>query len=59
MAVILDTDAALQWLACTPQTASHCLYLLKPFPAEEMTAYEVSQLVNNGKIDAPECVKPL
>jgi putative SOS response-associated peptidase YedK len=45
MPVILDTDAALQWLACTPQTAAHCLDLLKPFPAEQMTAYEVSQLV--------------
>ena len=58
MPVILDTDAALQWLACTPATAAHCLDLLKPFPAEQMTAYEVSQLVNNGKIDSPECVKP-
>ena len=62
MLVILDTDAALQWLACTPETAAHCLDLLdllKPFPAEHMTAYEVSQLVNNGKIDSPECVKPI
>jgi putative SOS response-associated peptidase YedK len=37
MPVILDTDAALQWLACTPETGAHCLNLLKPFPAEEMT----------------------
>jgi len=58
MPVILDTDATLQWIACTSATAAHCLELLKPFPAEQMTAYEVSQLVN-GKIDSPECVKPL
>ena len=56
MPVILDTDAALQWLACTPQTAAHRLDLLKPFPAEQMTAYEVSQLVNNGKIDSADLI---
>jgi hypothetical protein len=38
MPVILDTDAALQWLACTPATAAHCLDLLKSLPAEQMTA---------------------
>jgi putative SOS response-associated peptidase YedK len=27
MPVILDIDAALQWLACTPATAAHCLDL--------------------------------
>jgi hypothetical protein len=37
----------------------NCLDLLKPFPAEQMTAYEVSQLINNGKIHSPECVKPI
>ena len=58
MPVIFETDAALQWLACVPEMMPHCLELLKPFPAEQMTAYEVSPLVNNSKIDSPECVKP-
>jgi len=57
--MILDTDAALQWLACTPETAAHCLDLPKPFPADQMTAYEVFQLVNNGKINSPDCLKPI
>jgi hypothetical protein len=59
MPVIFETDVALQWLACGPETASHCLELLKPFPAEQITAYEVFPIVNNGKIDSPEFVKLL
>jgi putative SOS response-associated peptidase YedK len=59
MPVILDTDAALQWLACTLEPAAHCLDLLKPFPAEPMIAYEVPWLVKSGKIDSPECMEPI
>jgi putative SOS response-associated peptidase YedK len=59
MPVIFETDAALQWLACVPKMMPYCFELMKPFPAEQMTAYEVSPLVNNSKIDSPECVKPI
>jgi putative SOS response-associated peptidase YedK len=53
MPVTLDTDAALQWLACTPATAAHCLDLLKSLPAEQMTAYEVSHLVITARSTRP------
>ncbi|MCI0456682.1 MAG: SOS response-associated peptidase [Gemmataceae bacterium] len=33
--------------------------LLRPYPAEEMTAYPVGSAVNNGRHDAPDCVAPL
>ena len=35
-------------MACTLANAAHCLDLLKPFQAEQMTAYEVFPLVNKG-----------
>jgi putative SOS response-associated peptidase YedK len=33
--------------------------LLRPFPAEEMTAYPVSPLVNSSKNDSPELIEPV
>jgi len=33
--------------------------LLKPYPAQEMTAYSISKLVNYHKNDSPEILKPL
>jgi len=59
MPVILSEDASLKWLSCKPETVPQCLELLKPFPAEQMEAYEVSPIVNSGKVDSPECVKPV
>ena len=32
--------------------------LLRPFPAEEMKRYRVSELVNNARNDSPACIKP-
>jgi putative SOS response-associated peptidase YedK len=32
--------------------------LLRPFPAEEMKCYRVSELVNNARNDSPACIKP-
>jgi hypothetical protein len=32
--------------------------LLRPYPAEDMTCYRVSPLVNNARNDSPECIKP-
>jgi len=59
MPVILSEEAAQTWLACIPETVPDCLELLKPYPADLMEVYEVSPIVNNGKIDSPECIKPL
>jgi len=33
--------------------------VLKPYPSEELEAYEVSQLVNSPKNDLQQCVEPL
>ncbi|AET68374.1 hypothetical protein Desor_2842 [Desulfosporosinus orientis DSM 765] len=33
--------------------------LLKPFPSEEMSAYEVSSLVNSPRKDEPACIYPV
>jgi len=33
--------------------------VLKPYPSEELEAYEVSQLVNSPQNDLPECIEPL
>ena len=59
MPVILSEDAAQKWIACKPETVPECLDILKPFPAEQMEAYEVSPMVNTAKIDSPECVRPV
>ncbi|MBN1220482.1 MAG: SOS response-associated peptidase [Anaerolineae bacterium] len=59
MPVILAPEAYEQWLdpaECTPTQLSG---LLKPYPAEQMTAYPVSRAVNNPRNDTPECITPL
>jgi putative SOS response-associated peptidase YedK len=32
---------------------------IRPYPADEMEAFEVSRLVNNPSFDMPECIEPL
>jgi putative SOS response-associated peptidase YedK len=41
------------------QDAKRLEPLLVPYTGEEMTAYPVSTLVNNPKVDEPKCVEPL
>ena len=56
MPVILDGDKRWQWLdAATSQTEA--LKLLQPFPAEAMTYYPVSSIVNNPAYDNPVCIE--
>jgi hypothetical protein len=33
--------------------------LLKPYPAEQMTGYAASRVVNNPRNDSPRCIEPL
>jgi putative SOS response-associated peptidase YedK len=33
--------------------------LLRPFPAEQMTAWKVDRKVGNVKNDTPDCIEPL
>lgn len=57
MPVILDRDAERSWLAETP--VESLLPLLRPFPADRMTAYPVSKLVNSPVNDRPEILAPV
>ncbi len=59
MPVILHQKDYAQWLDAAPQTPENLLPLIKPFPADKMSAYPVSTLVNKPGNDRPECVVPL
>jgi putative SOS response-associated peptidase YedK len=56
MPVILRNEDERKWLGNT-ETAS-LVDLLKPYPAELMTAYPVSKLVNSPRNDLPEILQP-
>jgi putative SOS response-associated peptidase YedK len=59
MPVILDPAAYAEWLDVGEHPPDRLGRLLGPYPAEEMTAYPVSPLVNNPRHDVPECVVPV
>jgi len=58
MPVILHSRDYAKWLDAAPQTPERLDPLLKPFPADNMTAYPVSTLVNKPANDTPELVVP-
>jgi len=58
MPVILRPRDYIKWLDTTPQTPERLLPLIKPFPAEAMSAYPVSTLVNKPGYEAPELIVP-
>jgi len=58
MPVILHPRDYAKWLNPAPQTPENLQPLIKPFPAEAMTAYSVSTLVNKVANDTPELVVP-
>jgi putative SOS response-associated peptidase YedK len=56
MPVILpraDYDA---WLDPSRSDPAHLMPLLRPYPAEEMTCYPVSRLVNDVRNDSPQVI---
>ena len=59
MPVILAPPDYAAWLDCDPARAAEVKGLLRPFPAELMTLFPVSTLVNNPRHDTPECIVPL
>jgi putative SOS response-associated peptidase YedK len=59
MPVILPPASFEQWLDPSPRQPQTLDALLKPFPANEMTAYPVSTMVNSPAIDRPELVVPV
>ena len=58
MPVILDKTSFEVWLNPMPQTPDNLIHLIQPFPADRMSAYPVSTLVNAPSNDRPECVLP-
>ncbi len=58
MPVILDPMDYAEWLDPAPRTPDSLLHLIKPFPADKMSAHPVSTLVNTPKNDRPELILP-
>jgi putative SOS response-associated peptidase YedK len=56
MPVILDGDKRWQWLDASTSQAE-ALKLLQTYPAEAMTYYPVSTIVNNPAYDNPVCIE--
>jgi len=59
MPVILDPRDYEQWLDAAPQAPDKLQPLIRPFPADRMSAYPVSTMVNKPGHDRPELVVPL
>jgi putative SOS response-associated peptidase YedK len=59
MPVILPRGVETAWLDHTVDDPQKLLPLLVPYPEKEMTAYEVSLLVNSPRNDVPACVEPV
>lgn len=58
MPVILPRDAYQTWLEPGEPDIEGLKSLLRPYPAEEMTAYPVSRLVNSPANESAECILP-
>jgi putative SOS response-associated peptidase YedK len=58
MPVVLAEDAAKTWLDRDVKNAELLTSLLVPYPADEMTAYPVGNLVNSPQYDSADCIQP-
>jgi putative SOS response-associated peptidase YedK len=58
MPVILGPEDFERWLDPAVREPELLQPLLRPFPAEAMTAYPVSMVVNNPRNETPKCVEP-
>jgi putative SOS response-associated peptidase YedK len=56
MPVILDKDSYASWIEQKP--GANPKDLLVPYPAEKMSAFPVSRIVNDPKNDVPQCILP-
>jgi len=59
MPIILHTRNYAKWLDTSPQTPENLLPLIQPFPADNMSAYPISTLVNKPSNDSAELVVPV
>jgi putative SOS response-associated peptidase YedK len=58
MPVILDPADYPLWLDPAVIAAAEVRPLLRPFPAEAMTAYRITTAVNSPAVDDPSCLTP-
>lgn len=58
MPAILDSESYDYWLEPGELDYSQLNKLVSPYPADEMTTYPVSRLVNNPENDHPDCIQP-
>jgi len=58
MPVVIHPRDYGKWLEPSPQTPENLLPLIKPYPADIMSAYAVSTLVNKPENDTPQLVVP-
>jgi putative SOS response-associated peptidase YedK len=59
MPVILGRDTRQVWLDPHIDDPAALQQLLRPFPAAEMTAYQVNPIVNKSGNEGPDCIAPL
>jgi putative SOS response-associated peptidase YedK len=59
MPVILSPDDFARWLDPRVQKDPELVELLRPFPADAMSATPVGLRVNNARYDDPGCIAPL
>jgi putative SOS response-associated peptidase YedK len=59
MPVMLTAEQAAAWLEPRPLEASALAEFTRPFPTEEMEAYQVSTYVNNWRNAGPPCIAPI
>ncbi len=58
MPVILAAEDRDAWLDPAPSSAESLTALLRPAPADELTAQTVDRHVNNARHDDPACIEP-
>lgn len=58
MPVILAPGDCAPWLDPEVRDPARLLSLLRPYPADAMTAFPVRPLVNNPATDDPRCIEP-
>lgn len=59
MPVIIPPEHFSAWLDPAGRDAGGLTQLLRPLPAETLTAYPVSRMVNSVRTDTPNCVNPV
>jgi putative SOS response-associated peptidase YedK len=59
MPVILHPDRFTLWLSHNMHDPEQLQQLYQPFPAEQLEAFKVPDLVNNTRFDSPACIAPV